>query len=69
METERSEAAQADVSARIRAIERQIRLLNTLRYQARLEADARCQLARIAASHSAIRAMRACRYRDVKRVG
>jgi len=61
METARSEAPEADLTARIGEIEREIRLLNTLRYQARLEADARCQLARIAASQSDMRAADSCR--------
>ena len=60
MKTERSQAPEADVIARIREIERQIRLLITLRHQAKLEADAYCQMARIAASQSDIRAMKVC---------
>ena len=61
MRTERSARPEAEVMERIRDIERQIRLLHTLRDEAALEADACCQMARIAASQSDMRAMKACR--------
>jgi len=61
MKTERSEAPESDVMARIWVIERQIRLLSTLRDQANLEAVAHNQLARIVASLSDIRAIYTCR--------
>ena len=56
MQAEQSEALEADDMARLYDIERRIRLLINLREQASLEADAYCQLARIAAAQSDIRA-------------
>ena len=56
MKAVRSDAPEAYVTVRIDNLQRQIRLLRILRDKANLEAAAHCQLARIAASQSDIRA-------------
>jgi len=60
MKSEESGALEANMTSPIQDLERQIRLLRTLRQQANLEAAAHHQLARIAALQSDVRALRSC---------